>query len=185
MDNIPVQRKSKVIMPIEQLDVRCSYFHRFIYVYSVYLFDLRNTPIKLVFSLNRSSRYVPKLPLFTIVSNNPHCEWCSQSWRLLTQPSSSASLLLCQIIVSSASGARGLKASTSSTSSSSSSSIISPLVLPAALALRLPPTLESLGPPAEMPPLLLPMESKGPRKGFFFRFAKTTALGEARLADSL
>lgn len=70
MDNIPVQRKSKVIKPIEQLDVSSSYFHRFIYVCSVYFFDLNNTSIRLVFSLDRSSRYAPKLPLFTMVSNS-------------------------------------------------------------------------------------------------------------------
>ena len=120
------------------------------------------------------------------VSYNSHCVWYFQSCRLLTQPSNSASLPPSQIF-SSVSEARGLKVSTSSTSSSSSSSMISPLVLPAALALRLPPTLESLGLPAEMPPLLFPfpMESTGPRNGFFFRFANTKPLGEVKLAVSL
>lgn len=133
----------------------------------------------------RSQLTMPK-NLGPKVSSPLHCVWCFQSCRLLTQPSNSASLPPAQR-VSSVSGARGLKVSTSSISSSSSSWMISPLVLPAALALRLPPTLESLGLPAETPLLLfpLPMESIGPRKGFFFRFANTKPLGEAKLAGSL
>ena len=63
--------------------------------------------------------------------------------------------------------------------------MISLLVLPAALALRLPPTLESLGLAADVLPELLPMESIGPWKGFFFRFEYTSPLQEAKLAGSL
>lgn len=103
------------------------------------------------------------------------------SCRLLTQPSSSPSFPPSQI-VSSASAAIGLNTSTSSTSSSSSSSIISPLVRPAALALRLAPAPESLGLPLG---LLVPRDSVGPLKGVFFLFAKTIPLGDVKFADSL
>lgn len=39
---------------MQHLDVGSSYFYKFMYVCSVYFFDLNNTPIRLVFSLDKS-----------------------------------------------------------------------------------------------------------------------------------